>query len=255
MPERPRPQKTKGSEHWLRVLVNEKPDLISKEIASEFGWQKKTDLKWVSPIKKDGYAEYYDQSFLDLLEIKNLKVPLNKFWPARGPRWDGLARTDDGKIVLVEAKAHISECVDYKSKASPKSYSLIKRSLDDAKRAFKANPDANWEEPFYQHANRLAHLYYLHTLNKKDAYMVFINFANADDISEPATRAQWEGAVKLTNKCLGLGKSALSKRVADIIIDVEQLRNRDSSACSRNVKKTQNLDIPTFVRKGIKLDG
>jgi hypothetical protein len=42
--------------------------------------------------------------------IKALPVrPLVNFWPARGPVWDAIGTTSDGKAVFVEAKAHIPE--------------------------------------------------------------------------------------------------------------------------------------------------
>ena len=45
----------------------------------------------------------------------NLSAPpawrrlLQHFGPSVGPQWDGLARSDVGNILLVEAKAHIDE--------------------------------------------------------------------------------------------------------------------------------------------------
>ena len=44
----------------------------------------------------DNYAEYYDDAFLNRLGVKELKQPLLEFWPASGPRWDGLARAIPG---------------------------------------------------------------------------------------------------------------------------------------------------------------
>ena len=38
MPRRPRPAKTRRSEHWLRVMVNESSDVLDTAIATAFGW-------------------------------------------------------------------------------------------------------------------------------------------------------------------------------------------------------------------------
>jgi hypothetical protein len=220
MPTRSRPATTTRSEHWLRQMVNVQTSTLDNAIAQAFSWSNATKIEWVSPIAKDGYAEYYDDSFLQHLGVSNLAVPLNQFWPRSGPRWDGLARTNDGKVILVEAKAYIEEGVDYTSRATATTSSdLIRQSLDAAKVAFGANKDANWQMPFYQHANRLAHLYFLHQLNGIDAYLVFLYFANAPDVDGYITSAyEWKGAIRLTNKCLGLQRNTLRKRVADIII-------------------------------------
>lgn len=220
MPTRSRPAVTTRSEHWLREMVNVHTSTLDTAIAQAFGWSITTKIKWVSPIAKDGYAEYYDDSFLQQLGLSNLTVPLSQFWPRSGPRWDGLAKADENKVILVEAKAYVEEGVDYRSRASAlASNQLIEKSLDASKVAFGAHKDANWHMPFYQHANRLAHLYFLHQLNGVDAYLVFLYFANAPDVDGYVTSAdEWKGAIRLTNKCLGLRRNALRKRVADIII-------------------------------------
>ena len=92
MPRRPRPAQARRSEHWLRVLVHEYPDVLNKAIAEAFGWSD-TVIDWRSPRRDDDYAEYYDQAFLDRLGVDKLTMPLDEFWPKSGPRWDSLART------------------------------------------------------------------------------------------------------------------------------------------------------------------
>jgi len=107
-------------------------------------------------------------------------------------------------LILVEAKAYIEEGVDYTSRAGrPSSIEKITSALAEAKLAFGADPNAPWHAPFYQYANRLAHLYFLRELNGLDAYLLFLNFADAHP--NPCSVAEWEGAIRLTRKCLGLG--------------------------------------------------
>jgi len=81
---------------------------------------------------------------------------------------------------LVEAKAHIDEAVDFGSRAKTDSLKQICRALTCAKKAFGVIGDAPWDSPFYQYANRLAHLYFLRQLNGLDAYLLFLYFADAD---------------------------------------------------------------------------
>jgi hypothetical protein len=209
-------------------MVRDYQDVLDTAFADAFGWHNVV-IDWRSPRQDDDYAEYYDQSFLDRLGVNEMAMPLSEFWPKSGPRWDGLARTTDGKLILVEAKAHIDEAVDYHSKASPNALRKIQERLDEAKLAFRAAKDACWHTPLYQMANRLAHLYFLAGINSKDAYLVFIDFANAPDVPQPASREEWRGAIRLAHKCLGLKDSRLARRVATIIVDLSNGNGQPSA--------------------------
>ena len=57
MPRRPRPTETRRSEHWLRVMVNERTTLLNDRICHAFGWGD-VQIEWRSPLQEDGYAEY-----------------------------------------------------------------------------------------------------------------------------------------------------------------------------------------------------
>src|SRR5688500_1099102 len=129
MPRRARPAETTRSEHWLRVAVNDRTVRLNALILETFGWSSDEQIEWLSPTREDDFAEYYDQAFLNRLGLARLEKPLDEFWPVGGPRWDGLARTKSGKVLLVEAKAHIEEMVDFRSKASPDSLARINRTL------------------------------------------------------------------------------------------------------------------------------
>jgi hypothetical protein len=220
MPRRVRPAETTRREHWLRVAVNDRTGTLNAAILEAFGWSPDEQIEWLSPTREDDFAEYYDQAFLDRLGLARLERPLEEFWPVGGPRWDGLARTARGKFLLVEAKAHIDEMVDFRSKASPDSLARIHRSLEMVKEATGAAVDAPWPSPFFQYANRLAHLYFLAELNHVDAYLLFLSFADAPDVPVPATAEQWEGAHRLAWRSLGLGASSFRGRVAKRTISV-----------------------------------
>ena len=225
MPRRERPKQTERSEHWMRIAANEDSAEFNQLLIAKFGWDEDEQIRWLSPIKSDDYAEYFDESFLERLGIGDLSVPLSNFWPRSGARWDGLAKTDSGKVILVEAKAYIEEGVDYRSKAErPESIAMITRALNDAKASFRANNDAPWEAPFYQYTNRLAHLYFLSALNQIDTYLVFLYFADAPDVPKPSSVAEWEGAARLTEKCLGLSnRHPFKERIATIIWRVPEM--------------------------------
>ena len=120
-------------------------------------------------------------------------------------------------------KAYIEEAVDFRSKAGSKSLEKISQAIRHTKTAFRASAAANWETPFYQYANRLAHLHFLRTLNGLDAYLLFIYFADAPDVPRPSSEQQWEGAVRLTEKCLGLGEHPFRRYVGTVIWSVADM--------------------------------
>jgi len=136
---------------------------------------------------------------------------------------DGLAKTETGKLILVEAKAHIAEGVPSGCKAGPTSLAKIRAALAVSKVAFGASPDASWETPFYQYANRLAHLYFAHGINDLDAYLLFIYFADAPDALTPCTLGQWQEAIQVTEKSLGLGAHRFKNRIRSLIWSVPDM--------------------------------
>jgi hypothetical protein len=104
--------------------------------------------------------------------------------------------------------------------ASPKSLAKIRAAIERTKDAFGAGTDFDWESPFYQYANRLAHLYFLRELNGLDAYLLFVYFADAPDVppAERCTVEQWEGASRLVEKALGLGSHRYRAHVKSLIV-------------------------------------
>lgn len=232
MPRYPRPPNVKRSEHWLRVAANQASDFTNEKIRSGFNWYAEEMIEWRSPVKIDDYAEYRDAAFLERLGVNRLAGHLGSFWPRGGPRWDGLAKSSSNKCVLVEAKAYIEEGVQLGGSRA-KSLSSIKKiseALERSKQAYAASLDADWEShsPFYQYINRLAHLHFL-VSNNVDAYLLFLYFSNAPDVPDPCTVEQWEGARRLTNKCLGLGHHTYEGRIATVVIDVVEMNARMGS--------------------------
>jgi hypothetical protein len=224
MPRRERPLQTTRSEHWTRLAVNERAEALNGRIAGLFGWEDR--IEWFSPVVSDSYAEYRDEAFLERLGISDPAIPLRAFWPQRGPSWDALGKTDSGRIILIEAKAYVEEAVDYRSRALGNSLERIHAALTQAKGAFAATPDASWTMPFYQYANRLAHLYYLRRLNGFEAYLVFLYFANAPDVPVPATIEEWRGAERVIKKSLGLSMNhPFSNCIGTLIWDVDDMLN------------------------------
>ena len=211
---------TRGSQKWLQIGVNQYPEILNSAIRASAKMPVGTEIKWLSPLASEDYAEYRDQAFVKRLGLKLRHRSLIDFWPSRGPVWDGLAVTSTGEVLLVEAKAHIPEMVSPASKASPASLILIEKGLAETREALAPRTTITWSGTFYQYSNRLAHLYFLRTLNGEKARLVFLYFVGDADVSGPESRAEWEGAIQVTEAYLGLGRHKLSTYVHHAFVDV-----------------------------------
>jgi hypothetical protein len=194
----------KGSQKWLQILVNNRPDVLARELAPALRLAPGDQIRWLSPLESDAYSEYSDDAFLDRLNINLPKTSLEMFWPKRGPVWDGLGHTSRGDLILLEAKAHIAEMVSPPTAAGRTSLPKIRRSLNETKSFLGSKSLHDWASTFYQYTNRLAHLYLLRELNGLPTHLVFLYFINAADVAGPTTREEWEGATKLLHNFLGV---------------------------------------------------
>jgi len=210
-----------GSQYWLRVAVNQARDIIDRELTKAV--KATSPIEWISPITPD-YQEFKDQEFIDRLRVKLKEKQLSEFWPKGGPVWDGLARTADNKVFLIEAKAHIPEVNSPPSRASSKSLNKIAVSLNETRAFLNANPFVDWTRTFFQYTNRIAHLYLLRELNGVDAYLVNVYFLNETKMKGPKNVEGWKGALALLKTHLGITRTKLSPYMIDLFIDVEELR-------------------------------
>jgi hypothetical protein len=212
-----------GSQYWLRLAVNDGRELMNRETARVLDLPPGEEIEWLSPLPP-AYTEYQDQQFLDQLGITLSEVPLREFWPKGGPVWDALARTNRGKALLIEAKAHIPEINTPQSGATPKSLQHIARSLNETRAFLNANHIVDWTRTFFQYTNRLAHLYLLRQLNKVDAYLVNVYFINESHMQGPSTVEEWRGALTLLKAHLGIARTKFSPFIKEVFLDIEELR-------------------------------
>lgn len=211
MPRRPQPRGKKGSLRWVQTLVNEYPQVLEAALDCE-------SVAWRSPLASDDFAEYWDQSFLDRLDVASLGRPLASFWPKSGPRWDALGTNRSGALVLVEAKAHIAETITACS-ARPTSLKTIHLAFDEVAAGWRTAVTPAWTSTHYQYANRLAHAYFLNELNGRPTFMVFLHIIGDRDMSGPCSRAVWEASIDEVHERLGLTRR-LPPYVIDAFIDV-----------------------------------
>lgn len=212
----------------MQFFVNDQPETLNSAIRQAAGIAPSIEIHWRSPLADDEFAEYFDQSFLDRLPIVPPKKRLLDFWPSGGPHWDGLAITSNKDVILVEAKANIVELASPPCGAeAPASIKQIMNSLSEVQKFMKiaknrCRPEL-WFNAFYQYANRLAHLYFLHELNGIPTHMIFLDIVNDPDSGDDAVKSsdEWNSLVRLAEACLGItsGKP-LMKHVHHIHLDV-----------------------------------
>lgn len=211
---------TYGSQHDIQVVANHAPHLLGQALGIKH-------IEFFSPIESEGYGEYRDD-FLRKLRIDDSAYPLKDFWPAKGPQWDGLAKTDKDEILLIEAKAHISETFGDGTQAKGESRKRIRTTLQNV--AMSKNVNAKfiediWLGPLYQTANRIAFLDYLVNKLGVKAKLVYVIFLN-DPIAHPSeTKDRWNAVLDTAERyMLRLPRRfKLSKHIKRAFIDYREL--------------------------------
>jgi hypothetical protein len=205
----------RGSQKWLQHFVAEAPDALRPPTFPP--------MKWISPIPDSRFREYSDGAFLDALGLGNLKPALAEFWPRGGAVWDGLALAG-GAPVLVEAKAHVAEFFSSPCAAEADTSRLrIRDSLVACKRALGADDRSDWMRCFYQYANRLAHLWWLHEQDIR-AHLLLVNFVGDNDMNGPDSRDAWDAVERAADYALGIRRGhPLSAFVHHVHPDVRLL--------------------------------
>lgn len=213
----------KGSQKWLQLAVATRSPALLDPIADAIG-EPSQAIRWLSPLKEDAFAEYRDQAFLERLGVDTPNRSLRDFWPRGGPQWDGLGASTGGQIILIEAKAHITEAVSGPTQATEPALSLIRQSLEELRDFLNVSPGVDWSEVLYQHNNRLAHLYFLREVNGVPAWLFFVNFVGDQQMNGPVSAAEWAGASDMAKSILGWPRRhRLMKHVVDLPVSVEKL--------------------------------
>ncbi len=208
------PEGSRGSLKWLQKAIEQGGAMLRPAALP--------DIRWVSPLREDQFAEYRDSAFLERIGQGHLAQALAEFWPRGGPQWDALGLAGD-KPVLVEAKAHVREFFSPASQASEASLTKISASLQDVAARLGARPGADWSKVFFQYANRMAHLDFLRR-NGVDAHLLFVSFLNDADMKGPCHIAEWHVAFEAANYTLGLPtRHSLQRYVHHVYPDVSLL--------------------------------
>lgn len=197
-----------GSQLQIQLYVSRREQELTRAVVTALGaaGEYAEGARWVCPLEANNFAEVSDGSFLSALGLANLRKDLSSFWPAGGPRWDGLALFEPGPgVLLVEAKSYPEEMVGSGCQATEKSRPLIATSLTKAKSWLGAEATSDWLGPLYQYANRLSHVYFLREVAEVDAWIV--NLCFVDDPHRPTSLARWQSQLASIKKQLGFSSS------------------------------------------------
>ena len=205
-----------GSQRQIQTYVNELPEVLENAIVETLGssFPTSAQLRWVSPLKHEGYAEYRDGDFLRALGMQNSANELSAFWPNRGPCWDALGRIEkDGEFVgclMVEAKSYVDEFYANDTGAKGESLDKIRTALTRTAEWFKIPSDKSWisfpdpKRCLYQCANRLAHLFLLRATLGIPSFLVNVLFI--DDPHSPTSAEQWKEGLERIHSDLGISE-------------------------------------------------
>lgn len=213
----------RGSRACLQRWMRERPvELADRILASSLSLSlaPAAGLEWKSPLPAEDYYEYRDD-FLVPLGLEHHEAAVRRFWPARGPQWDGLGllRLAEGKgVLLVEAKAYPREAVSDCEAHDPASLAQIDAAFRRVQSFMGVEP-ANWKEAAYQLANRLAFLYLLNEELQVPTWLAVIHFVN-DRSHRPTSLAEWRRSFVAPFRTLGLrGDCALLDHVIPVFLE------------------------------------
>ena len=134
------------------------------------------------------------------------------YWPQTGnvPNWDAVGKiTGSGgeEWLLVEAKAHIEELESRCGARENGGLPLIREAFQTTMKrlGIRANVSA-WLEPYYQYANRLAVLSFLHSCNIPANLLniYFIGDISRKGLTSPQTAKEWEPHIAHLESHLGI---------------------------------------------------
>jgi hypothetical protein len=206
-----------GSEwHLLRHLGYHRA-YLSQQVINIIGGQA---VEWLDfEFSQENMPLQDDREFVGLGFIPDTQVQQKwkSFWPQTGnvQNWDAVGKIHLGDTIewlLVEAKGHIGEVESRCSATSPVSKQVIYSALGKASKAFgnHVQPIENWLAPYYQHANRLAVLYFLmqECVPSVAARLLFIYFYGEDrkGLVCPQSEQEWLPAIQKMTDWLGIDK-------------------------------------------------
>ncbi len=216
-----------GSECHLLRWMGRHRNRSDREILAALG-QEDGRIDWLD-FHFDPLAEWLDGEWkgLDFIDDAEVQAAWAKFWPQTGNamNWDAVGWVVSDRsheLLLVEGKAHLGEIAS-SCGAKGRGREKIAKALDETKQALKAAPASDWLNGYYQYANRLAVLHFLHS-HGVQAHLLMIHFVGDTAKSGrecPQSVDKWHDALAKQDRHLGLPRShALSGKVHKLYLPV-----------------------------------
>jgi hypothetical protein len=91
-----------GTKRWLQVAVAKAPEVLDEALRCSDAIDSDDSVNWKSPLASEQFREYRDGKALRCLGVNHLpKRSLAEFWPRRGPVWDALGKTQNGRLIMI----------------------------------------------------------------------------------------------------------------------------------------------------------
>jgi hypothetical protein len=211
-----------GSTYHLQSYRDRNPERLDTALTTAIS-QDTSALTWHYPGRPAPGIAPTNINFLP--DENGLRSAWECFWPTTGTplTWDGIAhRTAPEEWVLIEAKANHPEFCSPPTGSGKQSREKIDASLRRTQRHLGVHAAFCWAGTYYQYANRLAFLYFMNTIARIPARLVFLYFTGdtfPDKRPCPATRKEWEGLITACHLTLGLPEHhALSDRIYNVFL-------------------------------------
>ncbi len=208
-------------------------NLLNRLVAQELKLDK-TSIEWLD-FHFDSKEKWPDAELTGLEFLPNTKIydSVRSEWDERWPHprrgksrpnqgnqnWDAVGVVRAGKTeewIIVEAKAELKELKSSCGAESTKSKEQIRAELVRAREYLRIETESDWMKNYYQFANRLAILSFLHSQGVQ-ARLLFIYFCG--DITNnsrkcPKTRNEWQQAIRMQSDYIGKSRTKKSPVVS-----------------------------------------
>ena len=149
------------------------------------------------------------------------------FWPQTGgvPNWDAVGRmgvNGQPEWLIVEAKAHEDELRSSCGAKEEGGLATIQEAFRWTKETLGVPQSADWLEPYYQYANRLATAAFLRE-SGTGVRLLFVYFTGdeAEGKRCPETAAEWQALVEKVHAHLGIaGNPEVARMTHEVFLPV-----------------------------------
>lgn len=210
-----------GSKYQLLRMLGWHRNEFNKSIAKSADVNE--DINWFD-FKFNGPE---DKELLNFDFLDNLKDEWRNYWTCGpvGLNWDAVGISKDGTLILVEAKAHVGEL---KSSSGGKKESKEKNNkiISNYLKKYGINRTADdWNKDFYQLANRLIAIDFLHERGVK-AKLVYVLFENGykfnSSSNKSASYSDWINAMNNELVLAGIKGTELESFINICIVNCDR---------------------------------